>query len=39
MTIDYSKAAAKYINGLDKPSKKRIKSGIEGIPTGDIKPL
>lgn len=39
MTIDYSKAAAKYINGLDKPSKQRIKAGIEGIPDGDIKPL
>ena len=39
MRIDYSKAAVKYINGLDKPSKQRIKTGIEGIPNGDIKPL
>ena len=39
MRIDYSKAAVKYISGLDKPSKQRIKNGIEGIPNGDIKPL
>ena len=39
MEINYSKSAAKYINGLDKPSKQRIKAGIEGIPKGDIKPL
>ena len=39
MEINYSKAAVKYIHGLDKPSKQRIKKGIEGIPNGDIKPL
>ena len=39
MQIDYSKAAAKYINSLDKPSQERIRAGIEGIPKGDIKPL
>lgn len=39
MEAKYSKAAAKYINGLDRPSKQRIKAGIEGIPEGDIKPL
>ena len=39
MEIDYSKAAVKYINGLDKPSKERIRAGIKGIPKGDIKPL
>ena len=36
---EYSKQAAKTINGLDKPSKQRIKKGIEKIPKGDIKPL
>lgn len=39
MKINYSKAAVKYIHGLDKQSKQRIKNGIEGIPNGDIKPL
>lgn len=39
MKINYSKSAVKYINGLDKPSKQRIKAGIEGIPKGDIRPL
>ena len=39
MKIEFSKAAVKYINNLDKPSKQRIKRGIEGIPGGDIKPL
>lgn len=41
--IEYSKKAAKYINALDKPTKQRIKSGIEGLiqnpPKGDIKLL
>ncbi len=43
MPIEYSKKAAKYINGLDKPTKQRIKKAIEGLieepPKGDIKPL
>lgn len=43
MRIEYSKKAAKYINGLDKPTKQRIKAGIEGLmqepPKGDIKTL
>ena len=39
MHIEYSKAAAKYINTLDRPSKQRIRTGINGIPKGDIKPL
>lgn len=43
MRIEYSKKAAKYISGLDKPTKQRIKVGIEGLteqpPKGDIKPL
>lgn len=43
MEIEYSKKAAKYINMLDKPTKQRIKAGIEGLvenpPKGDIKML
>lgn len=43
MQIEYSKKAAKYINGLDKPTKQRIKAGIEGLtqepPNGDTKTL
>lgn len=35
----YSKKAAKVINGLDKPTKQRIREGIEGIPNGDIKQI
>jgi mRNA interferase RelE/StbE len=41
--IEYSKKAAKYINGLDRPTKQRIKKAIEGLtdqpPRGDIKLL
>lgn len=41
--IEYSKKAVKYINALDKPTKQRIKVGIEGLiqnpPKGDIKML
>ena len=39
MTPVYSKQAAKAIDGMDKPTKKRIREGIEGIPEGDIKRL
>ena len=39
MRIEYAKAAVKYISGLDRPAKQRLKAGIEGIPQGDIKPL
>ncbi len=39
MQIEYSKKSVKTINSLDKPTKKRIKSAIEAIPYGDIKPL
>ena len=43
MKIEYSKKAAKYINTLDRPTKQRIKTGIEGLteqpPKGDIKLL
>lgn len=43
MEIRYSKTAAKYISKLDRPTKQRIKSAIEGLteepPRGDIKIL
>lgn len=39
MNIEYSKRAVKAINGMDIQTKRRIKTGIEGIPNGDIKPL
>lgn len=43
MQIEYSKKAAKYIDGLDRPTKQRIKKAIEGLteqpPKGDIKLL
>ena len=39
MEITYSKAAVKVINGLDRPTKERIKAAIEKIPEGDIKPM
>lgn len=43
MQIKYSKKAAKYINGLDRPTKQRMKTAIEGLtaepPIGDIKAL
>lgn len=39
MEISYAKAAVKVINGMDKATKQRIKSAIEKIPAGDIKPL
>lgn len=41
MQIEYSKKAAKYISGLDRSAKQRIKTAIEGLtenpPRGDIK--
>jgi mRNA interferase RelE/StbE len=41
--IEYSRKAAKYLETLDRPTKQRIKAGIEGLtenpPTGDIRPL
>lgn len=43
MKIEYTKSAAKYIESLDKPTKLRIKEGIEKLtetpPKGDIKTL
>ena len=39
MNIHYSKQSLKAINGMDKPTKQRIKIAIESIPKGDIKTL
>jgi len=39
MQIEYSKKAIKYINSLDRPTKKRLREAIEKIPFGDIKKL
>ena len=43
MKIKYSKKAVKYIESLDKPTKHRIKAGIEGLaenpPKGDIRTM
>ena len=41
MEIRYSKAAVKAIEGMDRPTKQRIRAGILGLtrkpPQGDIK--
>ena len=39
MNIQYARKAVKTINSMDRPTKARIKSAIDGIPAGDIKPL
>lgn len=39
MKIEYAKAAVKVINGLDRPTKQRIKAAVEGLPEGDVKAL
>lgn len=43
MQIELSKAAAKYLKALDKPTRERIKTAIRGLtkepPQGDIKTL
>ena len=38
MRIEYARAAVKVINSMDRPTKQRIKAGIEKLPQGDIKP-
>lgn len=38
MRVEYAHAAVKGINGMDRPTKQRIKAGIEKLPHGDIKP-
>lgn len=37
--IQYLHQAVKQIKALDKPTKQRIKSGIDKLPLGDIKKL
>ncbi len=39
MNIEYSKQSVKAINSMDKRTKQRIKTAVENIPSGDIKPL
>lgn len=43
MEVRYSKAAQKAIEAMDRPTKARIRAGIEGLtqkpPQGDIKPM
>lgn len=39
MTVEYARAAVKVINSMDRPTKQRIKAGIEKLPAGDIKPF
>ena len=39
MVIEYAKQAVKAINGMDKPTKQRVRTAIEAIPKGDIKQL
>lgn len=39
MRIEYSKKAVKVINGLDRPTKARMRNAIERLPEGDVKPL
>ncbi len=36
MKIVYEKEAAKHISKMDKPSKQRIKTAIEKLPSGDV---
>ena len=39
MNISYSNKAAKTIGNMDKPTKDRIKTAIEGLPDGDVKQI
>ena len=39
MKITYAKLARKSLERLDTPTKQRIRQGIHGIPSGDIKRL
>ena len=43
MEIRYSKAAAKAVESMDRPTKQRIRAGILGLtqkpPQGDIRPM
>lgn len=39
MKFSYTKQAVKAIGGMDRKTKLRIKTAIEQLPQGDIKPL
>lgn len=39
MAIKFSKAALKALSGMGRAEKQRIKTGIVGLPSGDVKPL
>ena len=39
MNIEYGKKAVKYIESVDKQTKKRLKEAIEKLPNGDVKKL
>jgi len=39
MDITLTKKAAKELNGLDRPTQKRVLSGIYKLPSGDVKKL
>lgn len=37
--LAYSKQAVKAIGRMDRPTKQRIKSAVETLPQGDVRPL
>lgn len=39
MQISYSRASVKVINSMDRPTKQRVKTALEKLPEGDVKPL
>lgn len=39
MQITYSRTSVKVIGSMDRPTKQRIKSALEKLPDGDVKPL
>ena len=39
ISVKFERQAAKQIEALDKSIKARIKQGIDGLPSGDIKKL
>lgn len=36
MQIEYDKDAVKHISKMDRPTKQRLKSAIEKLPSGDV---
>ena len=36
MRIEYEKEAAKHISKMDKPTKQRVRTAIEKLPSGDV---